>query len=115
MEEQGKQLLELGCSAVLIKGGHGAGADAVDILVTAQRAEHYSQRRLATRNTHGTGCTLAAAVTAGLANGLTLQAAVQQGKDFVWRALQSGADYKIGGGHGPVDHLFNVRKHRSLC
>jgi hydroxymethylpyrimidine/phosphomethylpyrimidine kinase len=115
MEEQGRQLLELGCSAVLIKGGHGAGADAVDILVTAQRAEHYSQPRVATRNTHGTGCTLAAAVTAGLANGLTLQAAVQQGKDFVWRALQSGADYKIGGGHGPVDHLFNVRKHRSLC
>jgi hydroxymethylpyrimidine/phosphomethylpyrimidine kinase len=114
MEEQGRQLLKLGCGAVLIKGGHGVGADAVDILVTAQGAEYLSRPRIATRNTHGTGCTLAAAITAGLANGLTLQAAVKQGKDFVWRALQSGADHKIGGGHGPVDYLFDVRKHRSL-
>jgi hydroxymethylpyrimidine/phosphomethylpyrimidine kinase len=114
MQEQGRRLLKLGCGAVLIKGGHGVGAEAVDILVTAQGAEHFSHPRIATRNTHGTGCTLAAAIAAGLANGLTLQAAVQQGKDFVWRALQSGADHKIGGGRGPVDHLFDVRKHRSL-
>ncbi|NOT71601.1 MAG: bifunctional hydroxymethylpyrimidine kinase/phosphomethylpyrimidine kinase [Hyphomicrobium sp.] len=107
---QARQLLQLGCRAVLLKGGHGSGGDAVDYLVTAASEHRFSRPRVATRNTHGTGCTLAAAITAGLANGLTLHDAVQHAKDFVWAALVSGAAHKIGSGAGPVNHLFNVQK-----
>ena len=111
MRRQAKQLLALGCGAVLLKGGHADGTEAVDILVSADGSEHrFSQPRIATRNTHGTGCSLAAAITAGLAQGMGLPAAVQHAKDFVWQALKSGADFHIGTGNGPIDHLFNVRK-----
>jgi hydroxymethylpyrimidine/phosphomethylpyrimidine kinase len=110
MEDQAQKMLGLGCGAVLIKGGHGAGATAVDILVTVHKVLRYERPRIETSNTHGTGCTLAAAITAQLAKGATLAAAVERSKDFVWSALQSGADHKIGAGNGPVDHLFHVRK-----
>ena len=107
---QAHALLRLGCRAVLLKGGHGEGPQAVDWFVTASTTERLAALRIATKNTHGTGCTLAAAITAGLAQGLDLLAAVRQGKDFVWSALHSASDYQIGAGHGPVDHLFHVRK-----
>ena len=114
MERQARQLLKLGCGAVLIKGGHGEGSEAADILVTADGVRWFRRPRIDTRNTHGTGCTLAAAITAGLAQGLELDAAIDQAKAFVWAALKSGADQKIGRGNSPVDHLFNVRKPASL-
>jgi hydroxymethylpyrimidine/phosphomethylpyrimidine kinase len=107
---QARDLLRLGCRAVLVKGGHGDGREAADYLVTVQKEVRIARPRIDTRNTHGTGCTLAAAIAAGLAEGLPLEAALTQAKDFVWSALQSGASQHIGHGHGPVDHLFHVRK-----
>ena len=106
MRDQATQIRGLGCAAVLLKGGHGAQAEAIDVLATATGVIEFSRARIATRNTHGTGCTLAAAIVAGLAKGLKLEAAVESAKDFVWHALKSGAALKIGRGCGPVDHLF---------
>lgn len=109
MIAQARALLALGCGAVLIKGGHGADDSATDVLVAAGGVRTFSRPRLATRNTHGTGCTLSAAIAAGLADGLDLSRAVERAKDFVWQALRSGATRAIGHGHGPVDHAFAQR------
>ncbi len=107
-ERQAVALLQFGCGAVLLKGGHGEGAESVDFLVSRAGSIRLSKPRIATKNTHGTGCTLAAAITAGLAMGLTLEDAVRRAKDFVWGALESGANLHVGGGTGPVDHLFEI-------
>jgi hydroxymethylpyrimidine/phosphomethylpyrimidine kinase len=110
MVAQAKALLALGCKAVVIKGGHGTGADAVDILLE-QGGEpvRLALPRLDTRNTHGTGCTFSAAVAARLARGEPLSASVTAAKRFVHQALQSGAGLDMGHGAGPVDHLYAVR------
>lgn len=103
---QAEAILALGCGAVLVKGGHASGGEAVDYLATARgETLRLALPRIATHNTHGTGCTLAAALTAGLAKGLDLAEAARQGKHFLWGALVSGADMRYGAGHGPVDHL----------
>jgi hydroxymethylpyrimidine/phosphomethylpyrimidine kinase len=110
-QRQAEALLEFGCGAVLLKGGHGEGAESVDFLVSGAGTIRLAMPRIATRNTHGTGCTLAAAITASLAMGLTLEDAVRKGKNFVWSALQAGANMRVGGGTGPVDHLFEILPH----
>ena len=110
MIDQARALLRFGCGAVLIKGGHGAGEEAFDVLVDGQSVHRFVRPRIATRNTHGTGCTLAAAIAAGLARGSDLRGAVENAKEFVWQALRSGAELQIGHGNGPVDHLFAVHK-----
>ena len=111
MEEQGRRLLALGARAVLIKGGHGQTAEAVDILVMPDGVERLAKPRIDTKNTHGTGCTLSAAIAAFLAGGAPLQDAVRRGKTFVWEAIAAGRDLEIGQGSGPVDHLHGlVRK-----
>lgn len=111
MESQARALLALGPKAVLIKGGHGEGADAVDILVSHQTsALRIVRPRVATRNTHGTGCTLSAAIAAYLARGERLADAVQSAKKFVHEALVSASQQHLGGGSGPVDHLYAIRR-----
>ncbi len=110
MVAQAQALMRLGCGAVLLKGGHSRGDDAVDVLVTSDAMHRFKRPRIDTRNTHGTGCTLAAAIAAGLARGQLLPDAVLFAKDFVWSALHAGATLKIGHGNGPVDHLFAVHK-----
>lgn len=113
MEAQARDLLALGCGAVLIKGGHMTGNKAIDVLVTRQSpgtAQRYSAPRVDTRNTHGTGCTLAAAIAAHLALGESLDAAVASGKRFLAEALAAGREFSIGKGAGPVDHLYAIRK-----
>lgn len=107
---QAEKLLGLGAKAVLLKGGHGSGAEAVDYLATPAGTERFALARIKTRNTHGTGCTLAAAITAGLARGLSLSEAVGAGKTFLWRALDSGARMRFGAGAGPVDHLAVIAR-----
>lgn len=109
MEAQGRSLLGLGAQAVLIKGGHGDSRTATDILVLAAGSLRLEAPRIETRNTHGTGCTLAAAIAAGLASGDSLTTAVEHAKSFVWRAIQSGSEFAIGHGDGPVDHLHTIR------
>jgi hydroxymethylpyrimidine/phosphomethylpyrimidine kinase len=111
MSAQAEALMKFGCGAALVKGGHGGGAEAVDVLFDGR--EHYvlRQPRVETSNTHGTGCTLSAAIAAGLAMGQTLEGAVAAAKLYVWNALSAGARKRIGKGeNGPVDHNFAFKK-----
>ena len=113
MEAQARELLSLGAKAVLLKGGHGEGSEAVDILVVRGMAPvRLALPRIDTANTHGTGCTLSAAIAAGLARGESLTDAVTAAKRFVHAALTAGRELKIGGGAGPVDHLYTARGNR---
>ncbi|HEY7885627.1 MAG TPA: bifunctional hydroxymethylpyrimidine kinase/phosphomethylpyrimidine kinase [Cellvibrionaceae bacterium] len=106
MQRQAEQLLAIGCHAVLIKGGHSEAKEATDLLLSAQGVELFSAPRLPTRNTHGTGCTLASAVAAGLAQGLSLRDAVAQGKEYLHQALAHADQLHIGSGAGPVHHFY---------
>jgi hydroxymethylpyrimidine/phosphomethylpyrimidine kinase len=105
IERQGRALLALGCGAVLIKGGHGTGVESTDYLFDAHGVARFSAPRLATTNTHGTGCTLASAIAAGLAKGADLVSAVRQAKDFVTAAIAAADRLAVGHGHGPVHHF----------
>lgn len=102
---------QFGARAVLIKGGHGSGDQAIDVLLMESRAIELALPRLAVTNTHGTGCTLSAAITALLVLGLPLEVAVRRAKHYVWLALQAGSTMNVGSGCGPVDHLFALRSH----
>lgn len=106
MQRQGEALLQLGAKAVVIKGGHAAGSEAVDFLVTPQGTARFAKPWVDTTHTHGTGCTLAAAIAANLALGLSLGDAVAAAKDYLWNALVAGKVLNVGRGHGPVDHAF---------
>ncbi|HEU4681211.1 MAG TPA: bifunctional hydroxymethylpyrimidine kinase/phosphomethylpyrimidine kinase [Gemmatimonadales bacterium] len=102
MERAGTTLLRFGAGAALIKGGHLAASEITDVLVTPSTIRRFTHPRIDTRSTHGTGCTLSAAITAGLALGRQLEDAVADGLDFVHRAI--AASPEIGAGHGPVNH-----------
>jgi hydroxymethylpyrimidine/phosphomethylpyrimidine kinase len=102
MTEQGLALLERGPRAVLVKGGHLDGLDAIDILVTRAGERRYVGRRIASRNLHGTGCTLSAAIAAYRLIGLDLEEAVAMAKDFVARAIEHGRELTLGSGPGPL-------------
>ena len=108
MVTQARALLEMGPKAVLMKGGHSAGNICSDALVTAERVTWFSAPRIDTRNTHGTGCTYAAAIAAGLAHGKPLGAAVQAAHDYLHRAIIAADQLDIGTGHGPVHHFHAV-------
>jgi hydroxymethylpyrimidine/phosphomethylpyrimidine kinase len=108
--DQARALLGLGCRAVLIKGGHATGDEAIDVLADASGVETFASPRVATPHTHGTGCTLSAAIAALLAQGAALPEVVRRAKAFVWHGLQAGRTLGVGGGRGPVDHLFAIRR-----
>jgi hydroxymethylpyrimidine/phosphomethylpyrimidine kinase len=105
MRAQAERLLVLGPRAVLIKGGHGSGAESVDLLVGPTAFARLAADRIATRNTHGTGCTLSSAIAAGLAKGLSLDEAARAAKAYVTAALAASERLHIGSGHGPVHHF----------
>lgn len=105
MADQAQRLLALGPGAVLIKGGHGDSADAVDLLVHRGGQVRLAAPRIATRNTHGTGCTLSSAIAAHLALGKPLADAVQAAKAYVSAAIASADRLGIGHGHGPTHHF----------
>jgi hydroxymethylpyrimidine/phosphomethylpyrimidine kinase len=110
MAEQAQALLKFGAPAVLIKGGHlqsdsGPSAESVDLLVEAGGSVRLAAPRVATRNTHGTGCTLASAVAAGLAKGLPLEQATREAKDYVSAAIAAADRLGVGSGRGPVHHF----------
>ncbi len=108
---QARRLIEAGCQAVLVKGGHLGGSRATDVLVRSDGTTlDIDAPRLTTGNTHGTGCTLSAAIAALLASGSQLEAAVRGGKSYLAQALEHGAGLRIGHGHGPVDHLFAIKQ-----
>ena len=95
-------IIAMGAKSVVVKGGHRDGPP-TDILYDGQRFIEFTAERIPSTNTHGTGCTFASAVAAGLAHGLDVPAAVQQAKDYVTAAIR--AAYPIGQGHGPLHHF----------
>jgi len=107
MQQQGEKLLALGAKAVLMKGGHGPGAESVDLLIEPNAVARLAAERIDTQNTHGTGCTLSSAIAAGLAKGLSLAEAVREGKAYVTAAIKASDRLNIGHGHGPVHHFHN--------
>lgn len=106
MRAQAERLLALGGGAVLLKGGHGGSAECVDLLLEGDHCTRFAAPRVATKNTHGTGCTLASAIAAGLAKGLSLNAAVSDAKDYVTAAIAAADRLQVGAGHGPLHHFF---------
>ena len=102
MRDAARAVCDLGAGAALVKGGHLPGGSAVDVLYDGSEFVHLAAPRIETRHTHGTGCTYSAAITALLARGGTLVAAVREAKDFISRAIAAAPG--IGRGHGPVDH-----------
>ncbi len=110
VKHQAQRLLALGPSAVLIKGGHGEGADATDIFFDGATFHSYSAPRIATANTHGTGCTLASAIAAFLVRGLPLERAIAEAKAYLHKALEHANELDIGKGPGPVSHFYRHRR-----
>ena len=106
MEVQAREILALGARNVLIKGGHGDGAESVDLLVGEGDVIRLSARRIATRNTHGTGCTLSSAIAARLAKGSDLAAAVHDAKAYVTTAIAMTDQLDVGHGSGPLHHFY---------
>jgi hydroxymethylpyrimidine/phosphomethylpyrimidine kinase len=107
MREAAPAILALGADAVLLKGGHLGGGTVVDVLATGDRVETFEDPRIDTPHTHGTGCTLASGLAAGLAQGLDLRAAVRRARAYLQEALRRAPGF--GHGHGPVGHGFTVR------
>ncbi len=105
MEVQARRILAAGARHVLIKGGHGEGRESVDLLVGEDEVLRLVSPRIATPNTHGTGCTLSSALAAGLAKGMSVSAAAGAAKDYVTAAIAAGSSLKVGSGHGPIHHF----------
>lgn len=103
MKEACKRIHQLGAENVLIKGGHFDG-DPIDVLYDGAEYNLYQGKRIDTKNTHGTGCTLSSAIAANLANGLSLSDAVKKGKEYVTNAILYTTP--IGHGHGPTNHFY---------
>ncbi len=108
LRRAGEALLSLGAKAVLMKGGHVAGERVVDVLMTAEGETTFEGERIDTRHTHGTGCTLASACAAGLAQGLPLPEAVARAWNYVHEAMLRAPGF--GAGHGPLDHGWTLRQ-----
>jgi hydroxymethylpyrimidine/phosphomethylpyrimidine kinase len=108
MEVQARRILSFGARRVLIKGGHGEGPESVDLLIGEGEVVRLSAPRIATPNTHGTGCTLSSAIAAGLVKGESLRAAACAAKTYVSAAIQAADQLKIGSGHGPLHHFHAV-------
>jgi hydroxymethylpyrimidine/phosphomethylpyrimidine kinase len=112
MGKQAERLLALGAKVVLLKGGHGGGTESVDLLVDEKSVTRLAAPRLSTRNTHGTGCTLSAAIAAGLAKGHELAIAVRDAKDFVTAAIAAADQLVVGQGRGPLHHFHATWRSR---
>lgn len=106
MTAAARDFCALGAGAVVLKGGHLAGDTVRDVVVEAEASYVLSSPRVETRHTHGTGCTLASAIATGLAQGMTLRAAVERAHDFVQRAIAAAPGY--GQGRGPLDHTHAI-------
>lgn len=102
MMKAAERILELGCKAVLIKGGHLKGDMLTDILAHEHSCEVFTQPRIESRHTHGTGCALASAIATGLAQGMPLLDAVTRARHYVRKAMENAPG--LGKGHGPLGH-----------
>ena len=106
MERAAVTMLRFGPAAVLAKGGHLTGESVTDVLATPTGVRHFKHPRIETTSTHGTGCTLSAAITAGLALGHSLEDSVTSALDFVHRAIEAAPS--LGAGHGPLNHTVSA-------
>ena len=107
MAEAARRIVGMGARAVVVKGGHREGP-ATDLYYDGVKFREFTSPRFETPNTHGTGCTFASAVAAGLAQGLTTEDAVGQAKEFVTEAIR--ASFPIGSGHGPLHHFWATER-----
>lgn len=105
VQEAAKKIYSLGAKNVLIKGGHLSG-DAIDLLYDGKSFYTFTTERINTKNTHGTGCTFSSAIAANLANGLTLNKAVEKAKTYITTAIEHSLP--IGKGHGPTNHFYEL-------
>ncbi len=103
-----RELCGRGARSVLLKGGHFGNAEVLDVLYDSATGDHYHyrSRRIDTKNTHGTGCTLSSAIASFLAMGLGIGDAVSRGKEYISGAISAGSAYSLGCGHGPVHHFY---------
>jgi hydroxymethylpyrimidine/phosphomethylpyrimidine kinase len=106
MEAQAREILALGARNVLIKGGHGEGDDSVDLLIGQGEIVRLSAKRIATKNTHGTGCTLSSAIAARLAKGRDVVTACQEAKAYVTGTIAHADELQIGHGPGSLNHFY---------
>lgn len=107
MRQAARRIHEMGCSAVVVKGGHSLG-DAVDILFDGESFYEYQSPRIETKHTHGTGCTFSSAIAANLALGLPAREAVRRAKEYINTAIANAP--KLGKGNGPTHHFFEMYK-----
>lgn len=115
MEKAGKILIGQGCNAVLVKGGHLARPIVKDILLQKNKnVEYFSSEFSNTKNLHGTGCSLASAISANLALGYDLKKAVELSKEFITKAIISGRNIVTGNGNGPVNHFFDPKPLKTI-
>ncbi len=111
MEAQAQALIDLGANAVLLKGGHSSGRDAADYYISKSGDNRwYSAPFIKTSNTHGTGCSLSSAISAGLAKGLDLQTSIDHAKQWLTEAIAHADELHIGSGAGPVHHFHEFWK-----
>ncbi len=108
MERAARRLVDMGCANVLLKGGHYPGAACPDLLLEGEtgRVTHFTAPRIETQNNHGTGCTLASALTAFLAHGASLSEATTEAKAYITGALTGAVSQALGRGHGPLNHFY---------
>ena len=107
LEAAAKKIVAMGCKAIVIKGGHAIG-NALDVLYDGEKFYHFETKRIDTKNTHGTGCTLSSAIASQLAKGLSVPEAVQKSKEYVTTAIEHSL--AIGHGNGPTNHFYNLYK-----
>jgi hydroxymethylpyrimidine/phosphomethylpyrimidine kinase len=106
MREAGRRILRLGARVVLVKGGHLAGPDSIDVACTASETLDIRRPRIDTQHTHGTGCTLSSAIAANLALGLADRDAIEHARDYLDGAIRHAPG--LGGGHGPLNHFWRA-------
>jgi hydroxymethylpyrimidine/phosphomethylpyrimidine kinase len=111
MKEAALCLLQYGCNAVLIKGGHLEGSELCDIYFHKNGDECvFRSPKIYTVNTHGTGCTLSSAIASFIALGNDLTVSISKSKNYIHQAIEQGKDVRTGAGQGPINHFFNPRK-----
>ncbi|TVP51762.1 MAG: bifunctional hydroxymethylpyrimidine kinase/phosphomethylpyrimidine kinase [Mongoliibacter sp.] len=111
MEMAGRKIIEMGCKAVLVKGGHLKAETVKDLLIQKdEKIISFESEYIATKNLHGTGCTMSSAIAAELAKGQSLENSVKNAKVYISGAIAAGKDVVTGTGHGPLNHFYEPQK-----
>jgi len=111
MKKAAGHIIKLGCKAVLVKGGHLPGTDLVDVYLENKGVEYiFTSKAIDSPNTHGTGCTLSAAIASFIVLGNDMRTAIERAKAYVHQAIEQGKDVHTGDGHGPLNHFFDPQK-----